>query len=509
MVRRSRHGRRPLSRRQSHRPGRSGADPFQAIFAHTLDAVCIFDDHRRYRVVNPAACQLFGESQERLLCRRLGDQAVPGQAAQFQHAWQVFWDQGHLQGEFQILRADGTVRTVEFNAQAHILPHHHLAVLRDITAQKAAESLLRQSEERFAKAFRASPILGALIHLASTQVVDVNDSGLRFCGQPRATVVGHTIRTPRLWVDVTACDRLFAHLQQTGTVRDFEATLRTTSGVHHVYSLAAEVLTLGGEAHALLIGQDITERHQAATETAAALAAQQAAHARLWELHALQTELVATLRHEFRTPLTAIQGFAALLRGEAFTPTQVQEYAETIHAEALRLGRLVTDLLSTGHPGHASSPRSYTAVDLNALLRTCSARLQLSAPAHPITLRLDPTGPCVLGDADRLTQVVLNLLDNAIKYSPAGGPITVRSTRVAQQVQMQVTDQGIGLPTTALERIFERYSRLPLPAGATIPGTGLGLAIVRDIIRQHGGTVQARSAPDRGTTITVTLPAEP
>lgn len=397
------------------------------------------------------------------------------------------------------------IRTVAFNAQAHILPHRHLAVRRDITAQKVAESALRQSEERFASAFHASPTLMVIIHLATGRVVDLNESALRCCGYPRTAVVGRPIRTRHLWADLAACDGLLARLCSENRVRDFLATLRTAAGLARQCRLAAAWITLGGEPHVLIRGEDITEQIAAEAEVAAAAAAQQAAHARLRQLHALQAELVRTVSHEFRTPLTAVQGLAALLQSEEFPPAQVREYAATIHGEAVRLGQLITRLLAVDQLD-AAPPGARVPLDVNALLVDAVAQVTPAAPAHPITLDLAPDLPPVAGDGARLTEAVRHLLDNAIAYSPGGGPITVRSALVASQIQIEIQDSGIGIPADALDLIFERYIRLPVPLAERRPGLGLGLALVCEIVRQHGGQVWAESTPGVGTTLVCTLP---
>ena len=145
-------------------------------------------------------------------------------------------------------------------------------------------------------------------------------------------------------------------------------------------------------------------------------------------------------------------------------------------------------------------------VDLNAIATESADRVRPNAPTHPLTLRLDPALGTIMGDRDKLTQVLANLLNNAVKYSPNGGEIVV-STRVeGTAAHLVVRDHGMGIPNEALESIFERYGRVESRATRYIRGTGLGLPIVRQIVQLHGGTVWAESTVGEGSVFHVTLP---
>jgi signal transduction histidine kinase len=224
------------------------------------------------------------------------------------------------------------------------------------------------------------------------------------------------------------------------------------------------------------------------------------------QLSKLRSEFVAIVSHEFRTPLTGIQGFSELMRDEDLTPAQTREYAGDINKDARRLARLINDMLDLDRMESGRMTLASEPVDLNRIIADAAAQFRLSAAEHPIELDLDPLLPVLIGDADRLTQVVANLLSNAIKYSPSGGAVELRTEGAGRSVTFTVRDHGIGIPADQLEKIFDRYSRVETLETRVIQGTGLGLPIVRQIIQLSDGKVWATSEVGQGAVIHVQLP---
>ena len=234
--------------------------------------------------------------------------------------------------------------------------------------------------------------------------------------------------------------------------------------------------------------------------------ARQKTYREIEQLSKLRGEFVSTVSHEFRTPLTGIQGFSEMMRDEELTIAQMREYAGDINKDAQRLARLISDMLDLDRMESGLMTLIANPVDLNGIISDAAAQFRLRSATHPVVLDLDHALPTLTGDPDRLTQVVTNLLSNAIKYSPAGGAVELRTRREGNTVMLTVRDQGIGIPNEHLETIFERYSRIESMATHTIQGTGLGLPIVRQILQLYQGKVWATSEPGKGSVFHVQLP---
>jgi PAS domain S-box-containing protein len=218
------------------------------------------------------------------------------------------------------------------------------------------------------------------------------------------------------------------------------------------------------------------------------------------DLERLQQEFLAMAGHELRNPLAAIRGNAQLLRRrEAYSARAV----DAIVAQTTRLDRLVGDLLLTSQLAADRLDLQLVETDLAAEARAAVAALPPDGPP----IRLPPhAGPLpVLVDRHRLGQVLANLLANAIKYSPEGGDIVVRLSRVAAEARVAVGDRGVGIAPEDLPHLFDRFFRVAATAGVA-PGLGLGLYIARRIVEAHGGRLTAESTAGAGSTFTVALP---
>jgi signal transduction histidine kinase len=244
----------------------------------------------------------------------------------------------------------------------------------------------------------------------------------------------------------------------------------------------------------------------AALTNAEAFERQRAAMEQLERVNRAKSEFVSIVSHEFRTPLTGIQGFSEMMKDEDLTVAEMKEYAGDINKDAQRLNRMITEMLDLDRmeAGHMTLHPEPT--DLNAIVRDAAARVGPNAPSHPITLELDAALPTLSADRDRLMQVVSNLLSNAVKYSPTGGEIVVVTSHDGPSVLLTVRDHGMGIPADRIESIWERYSRIETDKTRGIQGTGLGLPIVRQIVTMHGGKVWAESEAGRGSTFHVVLP---
>jgi signal transduction histidine kinase len=244
----------------------------------------------------------------------------------------------------------------------------------------------------------------------------------------------------------------------------------------------------------------------AALVTGEAFDHQQRAVQELRRLHRAKADFVSIISHEFRTPLTGIQGFSEMMRDEDLTSGQMREFAGDINKDAHRLNRLIGEMLDLDRMESGQMTLHPEVIFLNELVNEVVGMARPNARRHSIELQLDPRSIPLLADRDKIVQVLTNLINNAIKYSPAGGAVVVGSHFEDDVAHVTVRDQGIGIAPEALETIFERYTRAESPQSRGIPGTGLGLPIVREIARLHGGRAWAESQPGGGSTFHVTIP---
>lgn len=230
---------------------------------------------------------------------------------------------------------------------------------------------------------------------------------------------------------------------------------------------------------------------------------------RLQDTQQSQREFVANVSHELKTPLTSIQGFAqALLEGAAETPESRQQAAQIIYDEAGRMHRMALDLLDLARLDAGIAEMKMGQVDLSALLQNIIEKFSPQAQQEKVkfVLRLDSL-PEIVGDGDRLSQVFTNLIDNALKYTPAEREISIEAVQKNNTVEISVCDTGAGISEEALPHIFERfYQADPSRSRSSKHSSGLGLAIVREIVQAHGGKITVRSEVNEGTTFLLSLP---
>lgn len=228
---------------------------------------------------------------------------------------------------------------------------------------------------------------------------------------------------------------------------------------------------------------------------------------RLQSSQRAQRAFVANVSHELKTPLTSIQGFAqALLDDTAATPEARQQAARVIYDESARMHRMVLDLLDLARLDSGMVQMKREAVDLPALLRGITQKFapQARAAGVEVVIQNADLPPCT-GDGDRLAQVFTNLLDNALKFTPQGGVVSLKACTAQDGIEVQVTDSGPGIAEEQVEHIFDRfYQADPARVGH---GAGLGLSIAQEIVHAHGGKITVRSVPGQGSTFIVSLPS--
>jgi len=228
-------------------------------------------------------------------------------------------------------------------------------------------------------------------------------------------------------------------------------------------------------------------------------------------LNQAHIDFVSTVSHELRTPLTSIKGFADTLlsAGDNLSKDQQVRFISIIKSQIDRLTRLVENLLTVSKIEAKSSKTIYKAVDIDKMVESVLYNLQHKSKEHEIEVNILPNLPPVWADADKLEQVMMNLVDNAIKYSKAGTIVTIEAKfkkNDAEKIQIDVKDQGFGIPEEFLTKIFNKFSRIDNPLTREVQGTGLGLYITKSLVKSMKGDIKATS-DDEGSNFTITLPA--
>jgi len=268
-----------------------------------------------------------------------------------------------------------------------------------------------------------------------------------------------------------------------------------------------ELRRLNDELHALNreLRDEIRQRELAEAENAR-LAGEAARAAALQEANELKSRFISIASHELRTPLTMLSGYTELILAETAPDDPRHEMLACAHQAAVELAELVENLLDASRIELGKMEIRPVVVDLEATVEAVLDGLRTGAGRHPLVAAVEPEARWVHADPARLRQILLNLVGNAIKYSPGGGEVRVGARAAGGLVEISVADRGIGIAPDELGRIFDPYKRATPPANAQIKGTGLGLYIVRNLVELHGGTVRVESQRDRGSTFVVTLP---
>ncbi|HKP83765.1 MAG TPA: ATP-binding protein [Pyrinomonadaceae bacterium] len=282
---------------------------------------------------------------------------------------------------------------------------------------------------------------------------------------------------------------------------------------------AVRISPLSHEGHVigtLTIIEDVTERVAREAELQAQiearsrlLSSEKLARSEAERANRLKDEFLATISHELRNPLNAIMGWAHMLRLGKLTDVNAERAVETIYRNAKSQAQLVADLLDVSRIISGKLRLDVRTVDLIYIINAAIDSIRPAAEAKGIRLQtmLDTaTGP-ISGDADRLQQIVWNLLTNAVKFTPKGGRIQVKVQRVNSHVEIVVSDSGLGINKEFLPYVFDRFRQGDASITRTHGGLGLGLSIVRQLVDLHGGSVSVHSEGEgKGTTFTITLP---
>ena len=228
------------------------------------------------------------------------------------------------------------------------------------------------------------------------------------------------------------------------------------------------------------------------------------------KLDTMRKEFVADVSHELKTPITSIMGYTdTLLEGDYDQETQ-KEFLQVVSTEARRMAKLVTDLLDLSRIDSNSKKTKKVSFDLGALAKECQKKLaiEIKKKKHHVECLVTADVPPVYADKDDIQRVILNILTNSIKYTPEGGNIKIYVGFVFNDAYIKVIDNGIGIPESDLNRIFERFYRVDKSRAREMGGTGLGLSIAKEILDKNGGSIDIKSEVNKGTEVVIKIPTK-
>lgn len=368
---------------------------------------------------------------------------------------------------------------------------------------------LQTSEIRYRRLFESARDGILILDAVNRKITDANPFMVELLGYSHSEFLGKELWEIGLLKDEEASKAAFRELQTTGHIRYEDLQLKTKAGKHRQVEFISNVYTEGDLQVIQCNIRDISARKRLEEEREQLLRRAQAEQVIAEKASQLKDEFLATLSHELRTPLTAIVGWIEILANYHIDPVTSSRAIEVIRRNARMQVQMVDDLLDVSRIITGKLHLSVQPVDLSALIIAVVDGQRPAAEAKEIQVRLQlyTTTEPVTCDPDRLQQVIWNLVSNAIKFTPQGGRLLVRLERVHSQIEITVTDTGLGIAPEFLPHVFDRFRQADATTTRAFGGLGLGLAIVRQFVELHGGTVRVGSAGEgQGSTFTVSLP---
>ena len=397
--------------------------------------------------------------------------------------------------ETQHRRKDGSIFDVEISSNGAMISGQKLifCVCRDITRRKQMEKSLKESEERFSKAFINSPQAIVITGLDDGVIIEANDTFSEFTGYSRKELIGRKAIELNLWDSPEERENILKALDEKGVVKNIERQFCNKNGATSTWLFSADKVVIDNKPCMLSVTVDITE--------------QKKAEKKLREIDQMKQEFLSNVSHELRTPLQAISGFTKLIMtGKVPDPATQQEFLQIIDREAVHLGNLINGLLDMSRleAGRFKIYKKLTPV--YDIFNDSIKMFHSIAREKDITLTEDisPKLPEIEVDGERMRQVIINLVGNALKFSDNGGSVNAAVMIKNKELLFQVTDHGIGIQEDAQKHLFERFYRAE---GEKVKGgTGLGLYISKQIIEAHNGKIWAESTLGKGSTFSFTVP---
>jgi PAS domain S-box-containing protein len=369
---------------------------------------------------------------------------------------------------------------------------------REAAMRRSAEADLRFSQAAMDRSSEAICLIDPSGHY-----LNVNDATCRQLGYTRDELLNMTVFDVSVTTDRKTWDERWATYRETGA-RTFEGVRVTKDGRKFPVDITASYFQFGDKECLFTVARDATARRAIEHEL-------RDAKDRAETANQAKSQFLANMSHELRTPLNAIIGFSEVISSALFGPVDARyrDYAQDIHGSGHHLLRIINDLLDLSKVEAGRLELHDGGVPIAVLFETCRRMMGDRAAAAGITLDIEPTGLEVDADELRLEQVLLNLVSNAVKFTPPGGSVRV-AARLADDggVAVSVADTGIGMDASEIPRALQPFGQIDNSLARPHGGTGLGLPLAVRLVELHGGAVTIDSEPGLGTTVTFTMPPE-
>ena len=465
----------------------------RAIIENAVDVICSIDVDGKFVAVSPSSRNTWGYEPEELMGRRFIELVLPADHQETIRAVRaVRAERGTMNFENRTRRKDGGLVTILWSTFWSESERSMFCVAHDISQRKAAEEAIKASERRIRQIIEN--MLVGLITITKEGIIEsINPASERMFGYRAEELIGHHMMTifhdSKLFSVENESDRnnFMENLINSSYNRIGELDALKKIGEHFPIEISLSDLETVDGPRLLANILDVSERR---------------------EVERLKKEFVSTVSHELRTPLTSIRGSLTLLSVGAMgvLPEQVKKVVGIAERNTIRLITLINDILDIEKLESGKLDMVFDTLPIGTVLERSSESVKAFAEQNGIKLELIPSPTQVYADGDRLVQVLVNLVSNAVKFSPKGETVTVSVEEIPNWIEVKVTDRGRGIPAKFKGLLFQRFQQVEASDSKKKGGTGLGLAICKGIIEAHGGSIGVESEEGKGSCFWFRIP---